>query len=93
MHIMLQALSLLVVVQLVTVMNVNYQRSKLGSEQNRALSAKNRAIIITAKISGNALKQGSRTHSVVRQRSSQLQNQRRSQNEVEVATPLPKQTI
>jgi len=28
---------------------------------------------ITAKISGNALKQGSRTHSVLRQRSSQLQ--------------------
>jgi len=28
---------------------------------------------ITAKMSGNALKQGSRTHSVLRQRSSQLQ--------------------
>jgi len=42
-------------------MNINYQRS-LKKEQ-----------FITAKISGNTLKQGSRTHSVLRQRGSQLQ--------------------
>jgi len=42
-------------------MNINYQRS-LKTEQ-----------LITAKISGNALKQGSRTHSLLQQRSSQLQ--------------------
>jgi len=39
MHIMLQALSLLVVVQLVTVMNVNYQRSKLGDRSKIEHSA------------------------------------------------------
>ena len=44
----------------VTVMN-NYQRSP-ATEQ-----------LVTAKISRNALKQGSRTHSVLRQPSSQLQ--------------------
>jgi len=42
-------------------MNINYQRSP-ETEQ-----------FITAKISGNALKQGSRTHAVLCQRSSQLQ--------------------
>jgi len=41
--------------------NINYQRS-LKTEQ-----------FITAKISSNALKQGYRTHSVLRQRGSQLQ--------------------
>jgi len=41
-------------------------------EQNTALSAKTEQFI-TAKISGNALKQGSRTLSVLRQSSSQLQ--------------------
>jgi len=45
----------------VTAMNINDQRSP-KTEQ-----------FMTAKISGNALKQGSRTHSVLRQRSSQLQ--------------------
>jgi len=48
--------------QCVTVMNINYQRSP-ETEQ-----------FITAKISGNTLKQGSRTRSVLRQRSSQLEN-------------------
>jgi len=47
--------------QCVTVMNINYQRSP-ETEQ-----------FITAKISSNALKQGSRTCSVVCQRSSQLE--------------------
>jgi len=42
-------------------------------EQNTALNAKTEQFI-TAKISGNALKQGSRTDSVLRQSSSQLQN-------------------
>jgi len=42
-------------------MNINYQRSP-KTEQ-----------FMTAKISGNALKQGSRAHAVLRQRSSQLQ--------------------
>jgi len=42
-------------------MNINYEPST-NTEQ-----------FITAKIFGNALKQGSRTHSVLRQRSSQLQ--------------------
>jgi len=37
-------------------------------EQNEAFNAKKEKFI-TAKISGNALKQGSRTHSVLRQRS------------------------
>ena len=47
--------------QCVIAMNINYQRSP-KTEQFK-----------TAKVSGNALKQGSRTHSVLRQRSSQLQ--------------------
>ena len=47
--------------QCLTVMNINYQRSP-ETEQ-----------FITAKISGNALKQGSTRHSVLRQRSPQLQ--------------------
>ena len=47
--------------QCVTVININYQRSP-NTEQ-----------FITAKIAGNALKQGSRTHSVLHPRSSQLQ--------------------
>jgi len=47
--------------QCVTIININYQRSP-ETEQS-----------ITEKISGNALKQGSRTRSVLRQRSSQLQ--------------------
>jgi len=38
-------------------------------KQNTALNAKTKHFI-TAKIYGNALKQGSRTHSVLRQRSS-----------------------
>jgi len=51
----------------------SYQRSKLGDgAANTALNAKTEQFI-TAKISGNALKQGSRTPSVLRQRSSQLQ--------------------
>jgi len=47
--------------QFVTVMNVNYQRFP-KTEQ-----------FITVKISDSALRQGSRTHLVVRQRSSHLQ--------------------
>jgi len=47
--------------QCVTVINIHYQRFPETDQ------------FITAKISGNALKQESRTHSVLRQRSSQLQ--------------------
>ena len=41
-------------------------------EQNTALNATTEQFI-AAEISGNALKQGSGTHSILRQRSSQLQ--------------------
>ena len=62
-HIILHALSTRCCsMQCVTAMNINYQRSH-KTEQ-----------LIPANISGNALKQGSRTHSVLCQRSSQLQN-------------------
>jgi len=60
-HIILHALSLLVVVTCVAVMNINYQRSPKTKQ------------FTTAKMSGNALKQGNGTHSVLRQRGSQLQ--------------------
>ena len=53
--------SILHALKCVTEMKINYQRPP-KTEQ-----------FMTAKISGNALKQGSRTHSVLRQRSSQLQ--------------------
>jgi len=68
------SLGLLVVKQCVTVMNQNYQRSRVRiPKQNTALSTKTEQFII-AKISGNALKQGNRTHSMLhRQRSLQLQ--------------------
>jgi len=73
MHIILHALSLLVV-QCVTVMNIIYQRSNLGdTEKKTALDAIRTEQFITAKISDNALKQECRTHSVLRRRSSQLQ--------------------
>ena len=39
-HIILHALSLLVVAQWITVMNINYQRSKLGDRRNTVLNAK-----------------------------------------------------
>ena len=58
-HIDLHALSLLVV--------VGYNEHKLYQRYPKTEP------FITAKISGNALKQGSRTHSMLRQRSSQLQ--------------------
>ena len=48
--------------QSVTVMNINYYQRYPQTEQ-----------FMTAKICGNALEQGSRTHSVLRQRSPQLQ--------------------
>ena len=66
MHIILYALSLLVVAQCVTVMNIHYQRSQVRRpEQNTALNAKTKQFI-NAKISGNPLKQETRTHSVLR---------------------------
>jgi len=71
MRIILHALSSLVVVQCVTVKNINYQRSKLGDRSKTAFNA-NTEQFITAKISSNTLKQGSRTQSVLHQRSSQL---------------------
>jgi len=74
MYIILHALSLLVVVQYVTVMNINYQPSKLEDRSETQHSTLRQSISsITAKISGNALKQGSRTHSILSQSSSQLQ--------------------
>jgi len=93
MHIILHALSLIVVIQFVTVMNVNYKPSKLGDRSKREHSTLKQNNYKTAKISGNALKQGGRAHSVALQRSSQLQNQWRSQNEAEQAMPLQNQTF
>jgi len=73
MHIILHALALFVVVQCVTVMKINYQISKLGDRsKTQHLTLEQ---LITAKISGNALKQESRTHSRLRQCSLQLQKQ------------------
>ena len=51
----------------------NIPENPRKNDAERCLTSKNGAQFITAKISGNALKQESRTHSVVRQRSSQLQ--------------------
>ena len=63
MYIILHAFSLLVVVQCVTVMNLNYyQRSQVGRpEQITALNAKTKQCI-TAKISGSALKNRGTEH-------------------------------
>jgi len=72
MHIILHALCL--IVQCVT---EALQLKRL--EQNIALNAKTEQFI-TAKISSNALKQGSRTHSVLCLRSSQLQKYRAAHN-------------
>jgi len=58
----------LVVAQCVTVMNINSALEVRRLEQNIALSAKTEHFL-TAKISGNALKHGHATHSVLRQRS------------------------
>jgi len=60
MHILLHALSLLVLVQCITVMNINYMAFQV---QNTGLNARTEQFI-TAKISCNALKQERRTHSV-----------------------------
>jgi len=57
MHNILYPLSLLVVVQYVTVMHINYQRSKFGDRSKTALNAKTEQFI-TAKVSSNALKHG-----------------------------------
>ena len=60
MHIILHALSLLVVVKCITVMHLRYQRSQARRpEQNTALNS-NIEQFITAKISGKGLKQWSR---------------------------------
>ena len=59
--------------QCVTVIHINLLALQVRRpEQNTALSAKTEQFI-TAKISGNSLKHGSRTYSVLRQSSSQLQ--------------------
>jgi len=73
MHNILHTLYLLVVVQRATVTNISAGSHK--TRANTALNAKTEQFI-TAKISGNALKHGSRTHSVPRQRSLQLHNLR-----------------
>ena len=67
-HIILHVLSLLVIAQRVKYSALQVRRP----EPNTAINAKTEQFI-TAKISGNALKQGSRAHSVLRQRSLQLQ--------------------
>ena len=72
MHIIPHALSLLVVVKCVTVMNMQSALQVKRPEQNTALNAKTEQFI-TAKLSRNTLKQGTRIHSVLRQRSLQLQ--------------------
>jgi len=74
MHNILHPLSLFVVVQCVTVMNINLSAIQVRrpEENTPALNAETEQFI-TAKISGHSLKQGSRTHLVLRQRSSQLQ--------------------
>jgi len=57
----------------VTVIHINQSALQVRiPEQNTAVNAETEQFI-TAKISGNALKQGSRTDSVLRQRSLQLQ--------------------
>jgi len=66
-----RALSL-VVVQCATVTNISALHVR-RLEQNTAFNAKTEQFII-AKISGNALKQGNKTNSVLHQRSLQLQN-------------------
>ena len=63
--------TLLVVHICVTVMNISVLQVR-RPEQKTALNAKTEQFI-PAKTSGNAFKQGSRTHSVLCQRSSQLQ--------------------
>jgi len=61
MHIILHALSLLVVVQYVTVMNLNVSALQVRRpKQNTALNATTEQFI-TTKISANTLKQGSKT--------------------------------
>jgi len=65
--------SLLVVVPCVIVMNINYKPLQVRRpEQKTALNAKTEQFT-TGKISGNALKQWSRTNSTLRHGSSQLQ--------------------
>jgi len=72
-HIVLHALSLLVVVQCVTAMNIIISAFQVSRPvQHIALNAKTEQCI-TAKISGKALKQWSKTNSTLRQDSSQLQ--------------------
>jgi len=62
MHIIPHALFLLIV-RFVTAMNISDQRSRLRDRSRAAFNAKI-DLSITAKISGNGFKQGSRTHSV-----------------------------
>jgi len=74
---LLHAVPLLVVVKCVTVNVMSiallYQRSKLGDRIKTQHSNAKTEQFITAKISGTASKQCSRTHSVLCQRSSQMQ--------------------
>jgi len=72
-HIIPHALSTRCGLQCVTVININFQRFP-ETEQ-----------FITAKISGNPLKQGSRTHTVLRQRSSQLQKYKPARMSLRIA--------
>jgi len=67
-----------VIVQCVTVIHINWSALQVRRpEQNTAPNAKTEQFV-AAKVSGNALKQRSRTHSVLRQSSSQLQNYKAS---------------
>jgi len=63
MHVTLHILSLLIVIQCVTVINITVLQVR-RLEQNTALNAKTEQFI-TAKISGNALTQGNTTNSMV----------------------------
>jgi len=73
MPVILNALSLLVIVQCVTVLNIKLSVLLVRwPKQNTVLGAATKHRI-TAKISGNALKQWGRIHSAPRQRTSQLQ--------------------
>ena len=73
-HIILHALSLVVVVQCVTGININYISASSSETGEKHSNQRYNAAIytVTAKISGNALKDGSRT--MLSQRSSKLQS-------------------
>ena len=72
MHILIHVLTPLILC--VNALNINYQRSKLGYHRKIDLTATTQQFI-TAKISGCALKQGSKTQSSLRLSNLQRQNE------------------